>query len=99
MLLTKLLTRSRLRGGDALGSISGLERFEWFRFRLNPDLLEDGDRKWDGGGEENVEGVFFTMSFTESRLSRLRRGEVSWAWSSEPWEGERGEDGGEERRA
>ena len=28
MLFTKLLTRSRLRGGDALGSISGLERFE-----------------------------------------------------------------------
>ena len=78
MVLTKLLTRSRFRGGDALGSISGLEWFEWPRFGLNPDLLGDGDGKGDGEGDENGEGRFFMMPFVELALSRLRReGELS----------------------
>ena len=73
--MTKLLTRSRFRDGDALGSISGLE---WFGFGLNPDI--SGDKKGDeaGEGEENGEGngedLFFMVLFTESTRSRLWSG-------------------------
>lgn len=75
MLLTKLLTRSRFRDGDALGSISGLDWFEWFRLGLNLDISWDEDGKGgdEGEGEENGEGMFFMMPFTELTLPRLRR--------------------------
>ena len=72
MLLTKLLTRSRFRDGDALGSISGLERFE---LGLNPDKSGDGKGDDEGEGEENGEDVFFMMLPIELALSRLRRRE------------------------
>ena len=67
MLFTKLFTRSRFREGDALGSISGLERFE---LGLSPD--KSGDGKGDDEGEEKGEDVFFMMLLTELTLPRLR---------------------------
>jgi hypothetical protein len=75
MLLTKLPTRPCFRDGDVLGSISGLEWFEWFMFGLNPDISGDGDGRWDVEGEENGDDMFFMIFLTELTLSRLRRGE------------------------
>jgi len=70
MLLTKLFTRSRLRPGDTLGSISGFEKFEWFG--LSPDLSGVGDGKGDDEGESE-EDTFFMTLFIELALSLLRR--------------------------
>ena len=67
--MTKLLTRSRFRDGDALGSISGLERFG---LGLNPDKSGDGKGDDEGEGEENGEDVFFMKLLTELTLPRLR---------------------------
>jgi len=76
MFLTKLPMRPCFRDGDVLGSISGLEWFEWFMFGLSPGISVDEDERWDTEGEENGEGMLFMMPFTELTLSRLlRRGE------------------------
>lgn len=75
MFLTKLLTRSRFRDGvgDAVGSKSGFEWFEWREVGLSPGI--PGDGKGDGEGEENGEDMFFMMPFVELKLLRLRREE------------------------
>lgn len=88
MFLTKLLTRSRFRGGDGLGPISGLE---WFGFGLEPGVSCDREGDGQEGGEENGEDTFFITLLTESTLSRLRSREG--AGSSSGLEGILGLDG------
>jgi len=69
MLLTKLLTRSRFRIGDPLGSISGLG---WLGIGPSLEISGEGKEVDEKREEEGEGGVFITL-LTELPLSRLRR--------------------------